>query len=70
MSQDIFACPNVHTYVCRHTLVIQWVGTMEKHRTTSTTRNFPILNVNRDNMINPTLDSKSVAKQELLILHF
>ena len=76
MSQDIFDCPNEHTCVCRHTLGIQWAGTTDaakhsiKHRTIPTTRNFPILNVNRDDMINPTLDSKSVAKQELLILHF
>lgn len=76
MPQDIFDCPNEHTCVCRHTLGIQWAGTTDaakhsiKHRTIPTTRNFPILNVNRDDMINPTLDSKSVAKQELLIFAF
>lgn len=64
----MFDCPNVHTCVCRHTLGIRWVGTMDaakypiKYRTIPTTRNFPTPNVNRDSMINLALDSKSVAK--------
>ena len=68
LSKDIFDCPNVHTCVCRHTLGIQWVVTMDaakhpiKHRKIPTTRTFPTPNVNRDSMINPALDSKSVAK--------
>ena len=56
--------------VCRHTPGIRWVDTMDaakhpiKHRAIPTTRNFPAPQVNRANLINPTLDSNSVSKLE------